>query len=49
MIRKPQEDCCCHCPKIQAQKLLHELHSAGIDVAVIIGEVVEGAVGITIQ
>ena len=36
-------------PKEQAQNLLDELHSAGIDVAVKIGEVIEGAVGITIQ
>ncbi len=36
-------------PKDQAQKLLHELHSAGNDVAVIIGEVVEGKVGVTLQ
>jgi selenide, water dikinase len=36
-------------PKEQAQNLLHELHCAGIDVAVKIGEVFEGAVGITIQ
>ncbi len=36
-------------PKEQAQDLLHELHSVGIDVAVKIGEVIEGAVGITIQ
>ncbi len=36
-------------PKEQAQKLLHELHTAGLDVAVMIGEVIEGAVGITIQ
>jgi selenide,water dikinase len=36
-------------PKDQAQKLLHELHSAGLDIAVIIGEVVEGTVGVTIQ
>jgi selenide,water dikinase len=36
-------------PKDQAQELLHELHSAGIDVAVKIGEVIEGGAGITIQ
>jgi hypothetical protein len=36
-------------PKDQAQKLLHELHSAGIDAAVKVGEIVEGAVGINIQ
>jgi selenide,water dikinase len=36
-------------PKDQAQKLLQELHSAGIDVAAKVGEIVEGAVGITIQ
>ena len=36
-------------PKDQAEKLLHELHSAGISVAVNIGEVVEGSVGITVQ
>jgi selenide,water dikinase len=36
-------------PKDQAQKLLQELHSVGIDVAAKVGEIVEGAVGITIQ
>ncbi|NOR24194.1 MAG: selenide, water dikinase SelD [Desulforhopalus sp.] len=36
-------------PKDQAEKLLQELHSAGISVAVNIGEVVEGSVGITVQ
>jgi selenide,water dikinase len=36
-------------PKDQAQKLLRDLHSVGIDVAAKVGEIVEGAVGITIQ
>ena len=36
-------------PKDQAKKLLDDLHSAGISVAVKIGEVVEGSVGITVQ
>jgi selenide,water dikinase len=36
-------------PKDQAQKLLQDLHSVGIDAAVKIGEIVEGAVGINIQ
>jgi selenide, water dikinase len=36
-------------PKDQAQKLLQDLHSVGIDIAVKIGEVVEGTVGVTIQ
>lgn len=36
-------------PRDQAQKLLGELHGAGIDLAVEIGEIVEGAVGITVR
>ncbi len=36
-------------PEDQAKKLLQELHSAGIDIAAKVGEIVEGAVGITIQ
>lgn len=36
-------------PRNQAQKLLGELHGAGIDLAVEIGEIVEGAVGITVR
>ncbi len=36
-------------PPDQAQKLLAELHGAGIDLAVEIGEIVEGAVGITVR
>jgi selenide,water dikinase len=36
-------------PKDQAQKLLQDLHLAGIDAAVKVGEIVEGAVGINIQ
>jgi selenide,water dikinase len=36
-------------PKVQAQKLLSDLHSAGVNFAVIIGEVVAGPVGITVQ
>ena len=36
-------------PKDQAKKLLHELHAVGLNVAVNVGEVVEGDVGITIQ
>jgi selenide, water dikinase len=36
-------------PRDQAEKLLADLHSAGIDVAKIIGEIVEGTVGVTIQ
>lgn len=36
-------------PKDQAGKLLADLHSAGIDIAVKIGEIVDGAVGITVQ
>ena len=36
-------------PKEQAQKLLADLYSAGIDVAKIIGEIVDGTVGVTIQ
>jgi selenide,water dikinase len=36
-------------PRDQAQKLLGELHGGGIDVAVKIGEIVEGAVGITVR
>ncbi len=36
-------------PKGQAEKLLQELSSAGIDWAAKVGEIVEGAVGITIQ
>lgn len=36
-------------PKDQAQNLLKDLHSAGIDTAVKVGEIVEGAVGINIQ
>jgi selenide,water dikinase len=36
-------------PKDQAQNLLEALYSAGIDVAVKVGEIVEGAIGITIQ
>lgn len=36
-------------PRDQAQKLLGELHGAGIDAAVKIGEIVEGAVGITVR
>jgi selenide,water dikinase len=36
-------------PKVQAQKLLNDLHSAAVDFAVIIGEVVAGPVGITVQ
>ncbi len=36
-------------PKAQAQDLLGDLHSAGIDLAVMIGEVVAGPVGITVQ
>lgn len=36
-------------PQNQAQGLLDELHAAGLDIAAIIGAVVEGRVGITIQ
>ena len=36
-------------PKDQAEKLLADLHSTGIDIAVKIGEIVDGAVGITVQ
>jgi len=36
-------------PKDQAKRLLAELHAAGIDFASIIGEIVEGAVGLTVQ
>lgn len=36
-------------PRDQAQKLLGQLHGAGIDVAVKIGEIVEAAVGITVR
>ena len=36
-------------PKEQAQMLLADLYSAGIDVAKIIGEIVDGTVGVTVQ
>jgi selenide,water dikinase len=36
-------------PKEQAAKLLQELHAAGLNIAVQIGEIVEGDVGITVQ
>jgi selenide,water dikinase len=36
-------------PGEQAQKLLADLHSAGIDIAVKVGEIVEGAVGLTVR
>ncbi len=36
-------------PKDQAPMLLADLYSAGMDVAKIIGEVVDGAVGVTVQ
>jgi selenide,water dikinase len=36
-------------PREQAQKLLVELHGGGIDFAVKIGDIVEGAVGITVR
>ena len=36
-------------PKEQAEKLLHELHAAGLGIAAQIGEIVEGSVGITVQ
>ena len=36
-------------PKEQAAKLLQDLHAAGLNIAVQIGEIVEGDVGITVQ
>lgn len=36
-------------PKVQAAKLLQELHAAGLNIAAQIGEIVEGSVGITVQ
>jgi selenide,water dikinase len=36
-------------PRDQAKKLVHDLHSAGLNIAVEIGEIVEGTVGITVQ
>jgi selenide,water dikinase len=36
-------------PGEQAHKLLADLHSAGIDLAVKVGEIVEGAVGLTVR
>ena len=36
-------------PKEQAQELLSELHSAGVNIAAKVGEIVDGPVGITVQ
>ena len=36
-------------PRDQAKQLVHDLHAAGLNIAVEIGEIVEGTVGITVQ